>query len=62
MESIEMKKLFAALIAALFAAVTFSAVAADTAAPADSAKPAKSAKKHHKKTAKKVEETAPAKK
>jgi len=58
-----MKKLFAALIAALFAAVTFWAVAADTAAtPADPAKPAKSAKKHHKKAAKKVEETAPAKK
>jgi Spy/CpxP family protein refolding chaperone len=64
MESTDMKKLFAALIAALFAAVTFSAVAADTAAkPADSAKPAKTAKKHHKKVAPKVEEpAAPAKK
>jgi invasion protein IalB len=45
MESTDMKKLFAALIAALFAAVTFSAVAADTAKPADPAKPAKTTKK-----------------
>ena len=44
-----MKKLTAALIAALFAAVTFSAVAADEAKPADASKPAKSSKKHHKK-------------
>lgn len=61
-----MKKLFATLIAALFAAVTFSAVAADTAAnPADSAKPAKTAKaakKHHKKIEHKAEEAAPVKK
>jgi curli biogenesis system outer membrane secretion channel CsgG len=40
-----MKKILSALIAALFAAVMFSAVAADEAKPAD-AKPAKSAKKH----------------
>jgi len=54
-----MKRQFAVLIAALFAAVTFSAVAADTATnPADSAKPAKSAKKHQKKAAKKVEDPA----
>lgn len=61
-----MKKLFAALIAALFAAVTFSAVAADTATtPVDPAKPAKAAKaakKHHKKIEHKAEEAAPAKK
>jgi hypothetical protein len=57
-----MKKIIAALIAALFAAVTFSAVAADTTTPAD-AKPAKSAKKHKKiKTEpKKAEVAAPAK-
>lgn len=47
-----MKKIVAALIAGLFAAVTFSAVAADEAKPA---KPAKSAKKHKKM---KKEETA----
>jgi len=58
-----MKKLFAALVAALFAAVTFSAIAADTTVkPADPAKPAKSAKKHQKKTMHKTEEAAPAKK
>ncbi|HEV8644691.1 MAG TPA: hypothetical protein VGR01_03905 [Burkholderiales bacterium] len=61
-----MKKLFATLIAALFAAVTFSALAADTTAtPADPAKPAKAAKaakKHHKKVEHKAEEAAPAKK
>ena len=57
-----MKKLIAAMIAALFAAVTFSAVAADEAKPADSAKPAK-AKKHHKKDeAHKAEPAAPARK
>jgi len=39
-----MKKIIAALIAALFAAVNFSAVAADEAKPA-AAKPAKSTKK-----------------
>jgi hypothetical protein len=46
-----MKKLFATLIAGLFAAVTFSAFAADP-APATTDKPAvhkKHAKKHHKK-------------
>jgi Spy/CpxP family protein refolding chaperone len=63
MESTDMKKPIAALIAALFAAVTFSAVAADTTAnPADTAKPAKSAKKHQKKAVKKIEEPAPTKK
>src|SRR5436190_695262 len=51
-----MKKIIAALIAALFAAVTLSAVAADEAKPAD-AKPAKS-KKHNKKA--KKETAAPA--
>ncbi len=58
-----MKNLFAALIAALFVAVSFSAIAADTAVkPADPAKPAKSAKKHHKKIVHKSEEAAPVKK
>jgi hypothetical protein len=56
-----MKKLIAVLIAAMFAGVTFSAMAADEAAPGD--KPAvekkHKAKKHHKKAAKK-EEAAPA--
>ena len=57
-----MKKIFAALIAAVFAAVTFSAVAADEVKPAD-AKPAKSAKKHMKVKGahKKEEAAAPAK-
>ena len=55
-----MKKIIAALIAALFAAVTFSAVAADEAKPAD-AKPAKSVKKHTKvKLEQKKEVVAPA--
>jgi hypothetical protein len=56
-----MKKLFAALIAALFAAVTFSAVAADEAKPADTAKPAKTKKHHKKDDVKKSEPAAPAK-
>ena len=47
-----MKKLIATLVAGLFAAVTFSAFAADTAAPATTDKPAahkeKKGKKHHK--------------
>jgi Spy/CpxP family protein refolding chaperone len=59
-----MKKLFAALIAAMFAGVTFSAIAADAAAPATPGdKPAmekkhKAKKDHHK--ASKKEEAAPA--
>lgn len=55
-----MKKLTAALIAAMFAAVTLSAIAADEAKPVD--KPAKAGKKHHKKEeAKKPEAAAPVK-
>jgi hypothetical protein len=55
-----MKKLLPALIAALFAAVTFSAVAANEAKPVD--KPAKAGKKHHKKEeSKKPEAAAPVK-
>ncbi len=56
-----MKKLLAVLFAALFAVVTFSAVAADEAQPTD--KPAKAAKKHKKMKAevKKPEAAAPAK-
>jgi hypothetical protein len=54
-----MKKLFAALIAAAFAGVTFTAIAADApATPAD--KPAvekKHKSKHHKKAAKKDQAT-----
>jgi hypothetical protein len=57
-----MKKLIAVLMAAMFAGVTFSAMAADEAAPAGD-KPAMEkkhkAKKHHRKAAKK-EEAAPA--
>lgn len=53
-----MKKLLAVLIATLFAAVTFSAVAADEAKPADAAKHAKAGKKHHKKPAAKAPEVA----
>ncbi len=59
-----MKKLFAVLLAALFAGVTFSAIAADAAAPvAPADKPAMEKKhhksnKHHKKAAK--TEAAPA--
>ena len=60
-----MKKMIAALIAALFAAVTFSAIAADEAKPGDAkpAKPTKSAKKHKKEKGehKKPEAAAPAK-
>src|SRR6476619_4278148 len=56
-----MKKLIAVLIAEMAAGITFSAMAADEAAPDD--KPAMEkkhkAKKHHKKAAKK-EEAAPA--
>jgi hypothetical protein len=57
-----MKQLIAAVIAALFAAVTLSAVAAEDVKQTDpTAKPAK-AKKHHKKDeAKKTEPAAPAK-
>jgi Spy/CpxP family protein refolding chaperone len=53
-----MKKLFAVLLAALFAGVTFSAIAADAAVPvAPADKPAMEkkqhkSKKHHKKAAK----------
>lgn len=55
-----MKKLIAALVAATFAAVTFSVIAADEVKPTD--KPAKTAKKHHKKEeAKKPEAVAPVK-
>ena len=58
-----MKKLFTALIAALFAAVTFSAMAADApATPSD--KPAMEKKhkttKHHKKATAKKQEATPA--
>ena len=53
-----MKKIIATLIAAVFAAVTFSAVGADQVKPADS-KPAKTAKKHKKMKAQhKTEEAA----
>ena len=58
-----MKKIIVALIATVFAAVTFSAIAADEVKPAD--KPAKSSKKNHNKKGKKEteegeEEEAPA--
>lgn len=57
-----MKKIFAAVIAALFAAVTYSAVAADEAKPADGKTTTKSSKKHAKKVDhKKPETAAPAK-
>lgn len=55
-----MKKLLAAVITAMFAAVTFSAVAAEEAKPADM--PAKAGKKHHKKEeVKKPQAAAPVK-
>jgi hypothetical protein len=55
-----MNKLLATLIAAMFAAVTFSAIAAEQAKPVD--KPAKAGKKHHKKDeVKKPEAAAPVK-
>lgn len=57
-----MKKMTAALFAALFAATTFSAFAANEAKPADAAKAPVKAKKHHKKEeAHKSEQPAPAK-
>lgn len=57
-----MKQLITAIIAAMFAAVTFSAIAAEDAKQTDpTAKPVK-AKKHHKKDeAKNTEPAAPAK-
>jgi hypothetical protein len=57
-----MKKLTAVLFAALFAATTFSAFAADEAKPADATKAPVKSKKHHKKeAAHKSEQSAPAK-
>ena len=55
MEKTSMKKIIAALVAALFAATTLSVFAADEAKPMD--KPAKSGKKHKK--AKKEDAAAP---
>lgn len=60
-EEKSMRKLLAAMIAALFAATTFCAIAADEAKPADpTAKPAKE-KKHKKEEHKKSEAPAPTK-